>query len=214
MSQDNALIFEVPSVAEALRRGSLQLGVEESRLEASIIEEEKGFLGIFGKKLKVEVKVLRESPSERGVAFLRELIEKMRLDVVPNQAEECINLDGPDAKILISRYGDPLKAMEYILNLCIRNPNEGPRLRLDSEGYRDRRASTLERIAESAARKALRNGMPVRLDPMSGWERRIIHLTLKDREDITTESVGQAPDRKVVVLPKVEINRSYKRRSR
>lgn len=214
MERNGALVFEVSTVSEALEKAASEWGVPENELEAVVLEEERGFLGIFGKKkLKVEVRMLRKSLPERGVAFLEELLEKMGLDVRPClQEDSVINLEGPDAGVVVSRYGDPLKAMEYLLNLCTRNPEEGPRMILDSEGYRERRQANLERVADSAARKAVRNGMPIRLEPMSSWERRIIHIALKDRADVTTESVGQAPDRKVVVLPKVELNRSYKRR--
>ena len=63
---------------------------------------------------------------------------------------------------------------------------------------------SLERLAEATARQVVEYGRPIRLDPMLSWERWVIHTTLKDRDDVKTESVGEAPDRKVVVLPKVD----------
>ena len=114
-----------------------------------------------------------------------------------------INLSGQDASILVGRYGDGLKAVEYLLNLALRTPGEEPRVRLDSGGYRERRKQSLERLAEASARKVVQRGMPLRLDPMVSWERWVIHTTLKDRTDVETQSVGESPDRKVVVVPKL-----------
>ena len=111
---------------------------------------------------------------------------------------------GQDAEILVGRHGDGLKALEYLLNLALRDPSAEPRVRLDSNGYRERRMRSLERLAEATARQVVEYGRPIRLDPMLSWERWVIHTTLKDRDDVKTESVGEAPDRKVVVLPKVD----------
>ena len=76
-----------------------------------------------------------------------------------------------------------------------------PRIRLDSDGYRVRREQSLQRLAQSAARKAVRRGKPTYLEPMTSWERRIIHIALKDDASVETRSVGEAPARKVVVWP-------------
>jgi spoIIIJ-associated protein len=86
------------------------------------------------------------------------------------------------------------------------------RLRLDSDGYRARREASLQRLALSAARKALKRERPTYLEPMSSWERRIIHMTLKERTDIETRSIGDEPSRKVVVWPSRTEKRTYRRR--
>jgi spoIIIJ-associated protein len=64
-----------------------------------------------------------------------------------------------------------------------------------------RRQESVEKIAEAAAREALRKGRTIRLEPMSSWERRIVHITLKDRGDVTTTSNGVEPMRRVEVSP-------------
>ena len=75
--------------------------------------------------------------------------------------------------------------MEYLLNLALRDPGSQPRVRLDSNGYRERRIRSLERLAEATARQVVEYGVPIRLDPMLSWERWVIHTSLKDREDVT-----------------------------
>ena len=86
----------------------------------------------------------------------------------------------------------------------MRDPSFEPRLRIDCCGYRERRTRSLERLAEATARQALDYGRPIRLDPMLSWERWVIHTALKNRDDVRTESVGEPPLRKVVVMPKFD----------
>lgn len=214
MSEDRQLVFEVSSVEEALSAASRRWGVPEEELRAEVIGSDKGFLGLFGKKLRVEVRPVEQPPVEasllhRGRDFVNELLNLMdlRADAVLLEEENTVEIEGQDAEILVGRHGDGLKSMEYLLNLALRDPGAEPRVRLDSNGYRERRMRSLERLAEATARQVLEYGAPIRLDPMLSWERWVIHTTLKDREDVRTESVGEAPDRKVVVLPRIDASR-------
>jgi spoIIIJ-associated protein len=72
---------------------------------------------------------------------------------------------------------------------------------VDAAGYRARRRASLERLAEDAARDALATGGPVTLEPMSAPERKLVHLALQERHDVTTGSEGAEPNRCVVVAP-------------
>ncbi|MDR1621764.1 MAG: single-stranded DNA-binding protein, partial [Synergistaceae bacterium] len=137
--------------------------------------------------------------------FLADILGRMGLRAAPDLDPEdsLITLEGQDAGILVGRYGDGLKALEYLLNLALRSPGDDPRVRLDSGGYRERRKQSLARLAEATARKVVERGAPLRLEPMLSWERWVIHTTLKNRPDVETQSVGESPDRKVVVMPKL-----------
>jgi spoIIIJ-associated protein len=151
---------------------------------------------------KARLELINES-----LKFINELIIKMDLNVRAEVTDNYfISIEGEDAAIIVGKYGDTLKAIEYILNLCIRETKDVPRIRLDSDGYRDRRASNLQRLAVSMAKKAATRGIPIKLEPMVSWERRIIHLTLQDSSDVFTESIGEPPERKVVIMPKVNHN--------
>lgn len=208
------IVIEASSIDDAIRRISAELGVPGTRLSASVLSEGKGFLGIFGKKLQVEVTVKDEPEEERAadgenlaresLDFLGELLKLMELEARPQINDGCcLSIEGSDSAIVVGRYGDTLKAFEYLVNLCLREDRDLPRVRLDSDGYRERREQSLQRLAQASARKAIERGVPVRLEPMASWERRIIHIELKDHKDVSTESVGESPERKVVVLPKV-----------
>lgn len=179
-------------------------------------------LGLFGKKPVEPAVEPTFKPEDIQMAFivlstefLERLFKVMDFDVhVERRGENALSIEGRDAALVLGRHGDTLKAIEYMVNLCIRDTADIPRMRLDSDGYREKRAVSLERLALSAARKATERGVPIRLDPMSSWERRIIHLALKDNPDVVTESVGESPDRKVVVMPKVNPNENRTRAKR
>jgi spoIIIJ-associated protein len=220
VNQVACLVLETATVEDALERASRQWGVPADGLKAEVIGEERGFLGLFGKKLKVRVESKPAPLPVRGRAFLTEILDRMELRAAPDAAGDSssISIEGQDADILVGRRGDGLKALEYLMNLALRFSNEEPRLRLDSGGYRERRKRSLERLAVAAARKVVERGAPLRLDPMLSWERWVIHTTLKDRPDVETQSVGESPDRKVVVMPKIGAEQrqesGYNRRGR
>ncbi len=206
VTDDKHLVFDVNTVEEALALASRQWGVPAEELRSEVIGSEKGFLGLFGKKLKVEVTLPERSLLSRGRDFVDDLLELMdlRAETILREEENVVDIEGQDAEILVGRNGDGLKSMEYLLNLALRDPGSQPRVRLDSNGYRERRIRSLERLAEATARQVVEYGVPIRLDPMLSWERWVIHTSLKDREDVKTESVGEAPERKVVVMPKID----------
>ena len=206
MDQDIHLLIESASVEEALEQASRQWDVPSDVLSAEIVGEEKSFFGLFGKKLKVRIVPKKPLLLLKSQVFLNDIMERMELRAAPELRDGeryMISMEGPDADILVGRYGDGLKALEYLLNLVLRSPGDEPRIHLDSGGYRDRRKRSLERLAEATARKVVERGVPLRLDPMLSWERWVIHMTLKDRSDVETQSVGESPDRKVVVMPKL-----------
>ncbi|MCR5347774.1 MAG: Jag N-terminal domain-containing protein [Fretibacterium sp.] len=204
--KEQKLLLEVGSVEEAIAAASEQWGISSEYLRTDVVGSDRGFLGLFGKKLKVEVVPTKPLAFLRGVDFVNRLLSLMGFEAeAALREDEIIDISGKDAAdYIVVRYGDCLKAIEYLVNLALRDLGADPRVRLDSCGYRERRTRSLERLAEATARQALEYGRPIRLEPMLSWERWVIHTTLKDREDVRTESVGEPPLRKVVVMPKFD----------
>ncbi|MBR6902130.1 MAG: Jag N-terminal domain-containing protein [Synergistaceae bacterium] len=225
MIYEKKITVEASSVEEALNNVSVQWQIPAENLHAEVISEErKGFLGLGGKTLKIEVTASAEenenntSSSDkrqnlllRGAEFVNETLKLMDIKaqaVISESDKNTLDIQGEDASdYFVGRYGDALKGMEYLVNLSLRDPKAEPRIKIDSCGYRERRTKSLERLAEATARQAVKYGRPVRLEPMASWERWVIHTTLKNRDDITTESVGEPPLRKVVVMPKYDPER-------
>jgi spoIIIJ-associated protein len=217
VERDVHLVFETASVEDALRQASQKWGVPDDDLKAEVIDEGKSFFGLFGKKLTVRVEPKTHLLMLKSRVFLSEVLALMGLKMTSSlrEGEHMIALEGPDADVLVGRYGDGLKAMEYLLNLALRSIGDEPRIRLDAGGYRERRKRSLERLAEASARKVAERGTPLRLEPMLSWERWVIHTALKDSEDVETQSVGESPDRKVVIMPKLgAADRMESRRAR
>ena len=210
---ERKITLEVSDVKDALIEASKQWKIPVEDLHAEVLSEETekgGFLGLFGggkKKLTVEVSCITKTDLlSRGVDFVNEVLKLMDFQAECTASEgNMLNIEGEDAAdYVVGRYGDAIRGMEYIVNLALRDPKSEPRLKVDSCGYRERRTKSLERLAEATARQAVKFGRPIRLDPMASWERWVIHSTLKDHGDVTTESIGEPPMRKVVVMPKYD----------
>ncbi len=110
-------------------------------------------------------------------------------------------VSGAKMGVLIGRRGETLDAAQYLCGLVINKGRSGEKLRItiDTENYRAKRIKTLQNLAEKNAEKALKYKRNITMEPMSPYERRIIHAALNGRENITTFSVGSEPKRKVVV---------------
>ncbi len=125
--------------------------------------------------------------------------ETNRLNVVGRDDEEHEALGA-----LIGRKGERLSALQHIVNLMLsREMGEWTRVLVDVEGYRGRRERQLREIAERAAQRVIESGKMLQLEPMPALERRWIHLALRDHAQVGTQSIGEEPNRRVVLVPKV-----------
>jgi spoIIIJ-associated protein len=142
--------------------------------------------------------------SNEASKFLGSIIENMGIDVnlTVSENEECVyvEVDGPDAKTVIGKRGQTLDSIQYLTNLVMNKDKEDyRRVIIDVEGYRSRREKTLEQLAAKLARKALKSGRSVRLEPMNPYERKVIHATLQKVDGVTTRSEGEEPYRRVII---------------
>jgi spoIIIJ-associated protein len=150
-------------------------------------------------------------------AFLNVLLKqggfrlKYRITVDPPLPEErdwerpviLIELAGPDAPLLLERNAELLRAFEHVTQQMIRlAPDEHERVSFDALGYRAMRIQELRTAADVAADKVRKSGMPYEFGPMTSRERRVLHLALRDHDDLRTESTGEAGQRRVVLYPK------------
>ncbi len=114
-----------------------------------------------------------------------------------------IDIHGDDLSVLIGRRAETLNALQYILALIVsKEASRWVQVIVDVEGYRARRERQLRQLAARMAEQAVRTGKRQILEPMSAAERRIVHLELRDHEAVTTESVGEEPNRKVSIILK------------
>ena len=197
-----ASIVECSSLDEARSKGAEMWGIKPDDIEAKIISEDKKLFGLLGSTYKVEIAPFAPVSYIKSCHFVNEVLDKMDLDLIPELTDDgMINLVGEDAGVVIGRYGETLKALEYLTNLVCHDDMSTRRVRFDCGGYRGRREQTLSRLAESIAREAVRKGSPVSLEPMSSWERRIVHIALRENRDVETRSIGEEPTRRILVCP-------------
>jgi spoIIIJ-associated protein len=142
-----------------------------------------------------------------------ELLEKMKVKASvtseylpdsdsPNRVPIRVNIQGDDLSYLIGRQAETLNSLQYISSLII-NKEIGRSIPLivDVEGYRIRRENQLRQIARRMADQAVSSGSRQVLEPMTAAERRIVHIELRDNPDVSTESIGEDPRRKVTINP-------------
>jgi len=138
--------------------------------------------------------------------IMRAVAAGLGLDVTVHVAETSedvvATLSGGDLGVLIGRHGHTIDALQYLVNASTSRLEGAKHVTVDAQGYRERREATLREAASRAARDAVRSGGPIALDPMSSVERKIVHLYLKDRDDVETESEGREPFRHIVVRPR------------
>ncbi|MBQ8879776.1 MAG: Jag N-terminal domain-containing protein [Clostridia bacterium] len=116
-----------------------------------------------------------------------------------------ITIVGDDASVLIGHHGETLDALQYLANLASAKKNskgerDKSRVTLDIEGYRKKREETLRALARRMAAKAQRNRRSVMLEPMSAYERRIIHSEIQGIDGVSTNSIGSDNNRKIVIF--------------
>ena len=195
---------EAKTVDEAVRLALEELGVPAERAMVDVIEEGKsGILGFGSRNAIVEVSY-EENVQDRILAFLKPIIERMGIDPVIEitEAEGQINIkmNCENSGIAIGRRGETLDALQYLTSLVVnRDAEDYTRVLMDVSDYRLKREETLVRLAHRVAEKVQKTRRNVTLEPMNPYERRIIHSALQGFKDIETGSVGEEPNRKVVV---------------
>ncbi len=128
----------------------------------------------------------------------------LRTRVTSWEDEEEIHVDvwGDDLGILIGREGSTLQALQDVVSTIVkRNGYEGRRIVIDVERYKERRRQKLRDYAERMAEKAVVTKKPIRLEPMTPRERKIVHDTIKDIAGVQSKSEGEDPERRVVISP-------------
>ena len=147
-----------------------------------------------------------ETDGERTVAFLEGLFELLNItactELISEDDKVEINVTAANTNAIIGKHGGMLDAIQTLAGAVANTGrDEYKRVVVDCENYRENRETTLNKLAENLAQKAIRLGKKIKLEPMNPYERRIIHAALAEREGVTTESEGKEPNRYIVVIP-------------
>ena len=143
----------------------------------------QNMLDLMGLKTQVEATIVEPDSDNRGPSYY-------------------FNIEGEDLGSLIGRRGETLEAIQYLVRQVVnRYMHNWPRIEGDVEHYKERREQSLARLANTLADQAVRDNRTIVMEAMPARERRLVHIALRNRDDVYTESVGEGENRKVSIIP-------------
>lgn len=199
--------FTGKTVEEAVAEGLKALGITQDQAEITVLEEGKKKL--FG-SVKAKVKIVKKATdSERACTFIDGLLKILKIpafsDVVSDGEKIEIEIKTTNTSAVIGRRGEVLDSIQCIAGAVANiGRDEYRRVVVDCENYRAAREEKLVSIAKAKAEKAVERARRVALDPMSPYERRVVHSALAENTDVKTVSEGKEPLRRVIIIPNNE----------
>lgn len=182
-------------------------------------EEQKETVEEFEHSEQTGNRLLLDKARVEVETFIGGLFERMKVNVsgkvMANKDKLLVSIDGEDSGLLIGKKGETLQAFELLSKMYLirRGFREVP-VEVDVANYKKRREEALRKLASRLAKKVVQTGKKVKLEPMLNRERRIIHLALKNHPQVTTYSVGQEPERRVVIdLKERSKSKNHRRKS-
>ncbi len=219
-------IFEGRTTNEAIEKGLKELNLTRKQVDVKILESEdkRSFFNILTprvvkvelivkentekiiKKEKIEVSAESEKKAEENIRrFLDEFISKLPTndlvyDIKLDKNDLYVDIKGEDTGYLIGYRGNVLNSLQVILNNIANGElNERVRVLLNIGGYKEKREKDLKDLADKIAGTVIKKRKSITLEPMSSYERKIIHSKLQENSKVETHSIGEEPNRKIVV---------------
>jgi len=192
-------------------QGILGIGARQARVRISVLSEDEEAQPDESESQDPEED--KDTTLKLTEEIVSELLEKMNLEakVEAKYGEESdklpfrpilVDISGNDLSILIGRRAKTLNALQYITRLILGKELEhGIPLSIDVEGYRERRELQVRQLARRVAEQVADTGREQALEPMPPNERRFAHIELQEESSVYTESIGQDPNRKVIIHP-------------
>ena len=225
---EKTIISEGRTTNEAIEKGLKQLRVSKDKVEIKVLEneEKRSFFSILAPRVvKVEMKLKEDKKEKKEIRpkkvielteeekqkakenikkFMDEILVRLPENTVYNvsDGELGINVEITNSNLgfLIGYRGETLYAMQNILSaIAGKGIEKKVRVILDIEGYKEKRERTLEELAEKVAKTVIRTRKPIKLEPMQAYERKIIHSKLQQNDKVETESIGEEPNRRIII---------------
>ena len=172
---------------------------EEATQDAAVSEDSQ--------EIEVTDEML-DSIADTAISTLQAILQYFHVGEVTideyegDEGELILDITGDNLAILIGRHGRTLDALQFLVSsITTRTIGCHSPVVIDVEGYKSRQRQKLESIARSSASRAVSQNRRMKLRPMTPYERRIIHITLRDNPDVETVSEGEGPGRHVVIIP-------------
>ena len=207
------------TVEEAIRKGLEELKVSRDDVKIEVLEEPSngGVLGILSAKLaKVRLTVdkkITDEQFENTKNKLNEILakffeitgesDKINYEVIKGENQVLLNITGDKVSHLIGYKGKTIEYLQSLINSMLQKEDEEyAKVFVEINDYKKQKEEKLRKLADKMAYNVIRFRKPIKLEPMSAYERLIIHQQLADRDDVTTESYGEEPRRRVVIKKK------------
>ena len=207
------------TIEEAIRKGLEELKVSRDDVKIEVLEEpsDAGVLGILSAKLaKVRLTVdkkISDEQAQKTIDKLDEILknifaitnEQVNYEIKRNENQINLIIKGDEMKHLIGYKGRTIEAFQSLLNSMLqREDEEYAKVFVEINDYKKKKEEKLRKLANKMAANCVKFRRPIRLEPMSAYERLIIHRELADRTDVETESIGEEPRRRVVIKRKYQ----------
>lgn len=192
---------------EAIQKGAEELGISPEEVEAEVLEKEgAGILWKSGRPAVIRCKI-KQDPCLLAKAFLTKFFQIMALPiqvrVEHTELEDVVLIEGENLGFLIGRGGTVLAQLQVLVQSVVARTFREPfSFTVDCNHYLQRRRNRAVELAKDAARKVRLTGREVALDELTPYERRLVHVTLKSHPDVTSFSVGEKPNRRLIVKPR------------
>ena len=226
----DAFIFEGKTTNEAIEKGLKELKVSKNDVEIKVLDEEKrSFFSILEKRVvKVELKLKEsnrniEEIKKEHISTSHESLEKALVNLnnfldkwiktfndetlsyeskINNEYIE-VEFKGEKINYLIGYRGEVLNSLQVVLSsIAGKNIQEKIRVTVDISGYKEKREKILISLAQKEANRVLKTRKSIALEPMTAYERKIIHTALQNHPKVTTKSVGEGNNRKIIIYLK------------
>lgn len=200
------------TVEEAIRKALEELKVSRDEVLIEVIDEPTtGMLGMLSSKMaKVRVTISKkadpetiEKTTEKVKEILNKIFEIMKetstYDVIVRDDRVDIKIDSGESAHLIGYKGKTIEAIQSIINAILQKEENGVKAFIEVNDYKNKKEEKLKNLARKMEKNAIKYKKSIRLEPMSAYERMIIHTELADSKNVTTESIGEEPRRRVVI---------------
>ena len=196
-------IYEGKTKEEAIEKALAELKVDVKNLIVNVLEEKNTLLKKIVKIEVINYNDLVDFIKESIIEITKMMGITVNLEVRRRDDNITIKIFSDHNAVLIGKNGSTVEALQTIVRQIVHNETkEFVGVILDVENYKEKRVKNLEYLAKKIAREVKETKVETKLDSMNSYERRIIHSTLSDNKYVYTESVGEEPNRCVVVKPK------------
>lgn len=221
------IISEGKTTNEAIEKGLKELNTSKDNVEIKVLEQEKrSFFDILAPRIvKVELTLKEEIVKEENKKdvlkneidintlesikenlnqFVREFLNKIdntfKYEIDAENSNIIINVTGENSGTLIGYRGETLNALQSILtSVANKNIESKVRVYLNIDNYKEKREKALQELAVKVSKTVAKTNKPITLEPMNAFERKIIHSKLQDMHNIKTHSIGEEPNRRIVI---------------